>query len=64
MTMHTDDFALSPASDLTVLELSDELLMVSKATGIETIRVVEYFEPIALRLRRVSAAKRVPQGSV
>jgi hypothetical protein len=53
-----DECALSATSDLVVLELSDDELMVgSKAAGLETIRVVGYFESLAVRLKKHSAAR-------
>jgi hypothetical protein len=53
-----DEYAVSATSDLVVLELSeDELMVGSKATGMETIRVVGYFESLAVRLKKLSAAR-------
>jgi len=53
MPVDADDDALSAASDLVVLDLAaDELLVGSKATRFETIRVVGYVESLAARLRK------------
>jgi len=54
-----DDQPLAAPSDMVVLELSeDELIVGSKATGIETIRVIGYRENLAVRLRRLMSPPR------
>jgi hypothetical protein len=51
--MQAEDHPLAAASDMVVLELSaNELIVGSKATGLETIRVIGYVENLAVRLRR------------
>jgi hypothetical protein len=51
--VQADEHSLAAASDMVVLELSeDELIVGSKATGLETIRVIGYSESLAVRLRR------------
>lgn len=61
--MNEEYWALSPASDLTVLELSEDELLVASEIKHEMIKVVGYTEPLAVRLRRMSEARRNPTPS-